>query len=162
MANILQCKPRNTLSNQTIIRKLFIKVHPDKLSSSISINGKHAAHCIYSFLARLKDPHHNLILPRLYPCKITGFTTNNMQLPTRFEFDALVLSSQIPSDDPHHLLDRSQLGATAVLVLGQERFYGDCLVICACCQSGNESILCFDLGALGLGQIEQGQDLTCD
>ena len=39
MADILQCKPRNTLSNQTIIRKLFIKVHPDKLTSGISING---------------------------------------------------------------------------------------------------------------------------
>ena len=113
MADILQCKPRNTLSNQTIIRKLFIKVHPDKLTSDISINGKHAAHCIYSFLARLKDPHHNLNLPRLYPCIITGFSTNNMQLPTRFEFDALVLASQIPSDDPHHLLERSQLDATA-------------------------------------------------
>ncbi len=115
MANILQCRPRNTLSNQTIICKLFIKVHPDKLTSGISINWKHAAHCIYSFLARLKDPHHNLNLPRLYPCIITGFTTNNMQFPTRFEFDALVLSSQIPSDDPHHLLKRSQLGATAEL-----------------------------------------------
>ena len=35
-----------------------------------------------------------------------------MQLPTRFEFDALVLSSQIPLDDPHHLLKMSRLGAT--------------------------------------------------
>ena len=75
MANILQCRrPRNTLSNQTIIRKFFIKVYPDKLTSGISINGKHAAHCIYSFLARLKDPHHNLNLPRLHPCIIIGFT----------------------------------------------------------------------------------------
>ena len=115
VANILHCRPRNTLTNQTIIRKLFIKVHPDKLTSCISINGKHAALFIYSFRTRLKDPYHNLNLPRLYPCIITGFTTNNMQLPTRFEFDALVLSSQIPSDDPHRLLDRSQLGATAEL-----------------------------------------------
>ena len=133
MANILQCRPRNTLSNQTIIRKLFIKVHPDKLTSGISINGKHAAHCIYSFLARLKDPHHNLNLPRLYPCIITGFTTNNMQLPTRFEFDALVLSSQIPSDDPHHLLDRSQLGATAELHCypdSSELFQGEAKFTC--------------------------------
>jgi len=38
-----------------------------------------------------------------------------MQLPTRFEFDALVLSSQIPSDDPHHLLERSHLVAIAKL-----------------------------------------------
>jgi len=38
-----------------------------------------------------------------------------MQLPTRYKFDALVFSSQIPSDDPHHLLERSQLGATADL-----------------------------------------------
>ena len=105
------CRPRNTLTNQTIIRKLFIKVRPDTLTSGISINGKHTAHCIYSFLARLKDPHHNLNLPRLHPCIITGFSTNNMQLPTRFEFDALVLSSQIPSDDPHHLLERSHIGA---------------------------------------------------
>jgi len=96
-ANILHCRPRNVLHNRAIIRKLFIKVHPDKLTPGISINGKHGAHCIYSFLARLKDPRHNLNLPRLYPCIITGFSTNNMQLPTRFEFDTLVLSSQIPS-----------------------------------------------------------------
>jgi len=36
-----------------------------------------------------------------------------MQLPSRFQFDALVLTSQNPSDDPHHLLERSHLGATA-------------------------------------------------
>ena len=115
MANILHCRPRNVLHNRAIIRKLFIKVHPDKLTPGISINGKHAAHCIYSFLARLKDPRHNLNLPRLYPCLITGFSTNNIQLSTRFEFDALVLSSQITSDDPHHLRERSHLGATAEL-----------------------------------------------
>jgi len=83
MANILHCRPRNILHNRAIIRKLFIKIRPDKLTPSISIIGKHAAHCIYSFLARLKDPRHNLNIPRLYPCIITGFSTNNMQLPTR-------------------------------------------------------------------------------
>ncbi len=56
-----------------------------------------------------------------------------MQLPTRFEFDALVLSSQIPSDDPHHLLGRSQLGATAELHCypdSSELFQGEAKFTC--------------------------------
>jgi len=38
-----------------------------------------------------------------------------MQLPTRYGFDALVLLSQIPSDDPHQLIEMYQLDATAKL-----------------------------------------------
>ena len=56
-----------------------------------------------------------------------------MQLPTRFEFDALVLSTQIPSDDPHHLLDRYQLGATAELHCypdSSELFQGEAKFTC--------------------------------
>jgi len=96
MANIFHCRPRNVHCNRAIIRKLFVKVHLDKLAPGTSINGRHAAHYIHSFLARLKDPRHNLNLPRLYPCLITGVSTNNMQLPTRLNSTRLSFHRKSP------------------------------------------------------------------